>query len=382
MAELLFTTEAFQPQGLPTPNVPMLLDAKMRLVEPACAWLLHVALVRGRTRSKETWRTYGEALYDWWQTLEANGWAWDRVGSSEVVAYRNHMLERSSEHTGRPYSRATINIRLRVLALFYRWCVASGMLSEVPFSISDLNLSRSRPAGFLAHVDAKGGRQTVNELTVRQSRSLPRPLEPSTIRRVMERMDARDRLIVEWAVTTGVRRLEIAGLRVSMLRDSASADLPLMPIPLDVTKGGKVRQVYPPLPLIDRTRAYVREERAVAVRRARERDPSYRESGTLFLTEHGEAMTPRRIGAMFAQACRKAEVKATFHALRHTFAAAMLRFLQRQSTRAPELNPLVVLQAILGHADLATTSVYLRMLANDFSAVEATVNELYDGLRS
>ena len=117
MAELLFTTEAFQPQGLPTPNVPMLLDAKMRLVEPACAWLLHIALVRGRTRSEETWRTYGEALYDWWQTLEANGWAWDKVGSNELTAYRNHMLERTSEHTGRPYSRATVNIRLRVLSL-------------------------------------------------------------------------------------------------------------------------------------------------------------------------------------------------------------------------------------------------------------------------
>jgi hypothetical protein len=61
VAELLFTTEAFHPQGSPTPNVPMLLDAKMRLIEPACAWLLHVALVRGRTRSK-TWRTYGEVL--------------------------------------------------------------------------------------------------------------------------------------------------------------------------------------------------------------------------------------------------------------------------------------------------------------------------------
>jgi site-specific recombinase XerD len=136
------------------------------------------------------------------------------------------------------------------------------------------------------------------------------------------------------------------------------------------------------LPLIDRTRAYVREERSVAVRRARERDLSYREPAALFVTEQGEAMTPRRIGAMFAQACRKAAVKATFHALRHTFSAAMLRFLQRQSARSPELNPLVVLQAILGHADLATTSVYLRMLANDLSAVEATVNELYEGLGS
>jgi site-specific recombinase XerD len=382
VADLLFTTEAFQPQGSPTPNVPMLLDAEMRLVEPACAWLLHVALVRGRTRSKETWRTYGEALYDWWQTLEANGWAWDKVGWNELTAYRNHMLERTSDHTGRPYSRATINIRLRVLALFYRWCAASGLASELPFSISDLSLSRSRPASFLAHVDAKGGRQMANELTLRHTRSLPRPLEPPTIRRVMDGMDARDRLIVEWAVTTGVRRLEIAGLRVTMLPDTASAALPVVPIRIDVTKGGKVRQVYPPLPLIDRTRAYVREERSVAVRKARERDPSYRESDALFLTEHGEAMTPRRIGAMFAHACRKANVKATFHELRHTFAASMLRFLQRQSTRAPELNPLVVLQAILGHTDLATTSVYLKMLATDLSTFEQTVNKLYEGLGS
>jgi site-specific recombinase XerD len=381
MAELLFTTEAFQPQGLSTPHVPMLLDAGMRLIEPACLWLLHVALVRGRTRSKETWRTYGEALYDWWQTLEANGWVWDKVDSSELTAYRNRMLEGTSDHTGRPYSRATINIRLRVLAMFYRWCVTSGLVAEIPFSVSDLSLAR-RSTPFLAHIDAKGGRQATNELTVRHPRSLPRPLGPATIRRVMDNMEARDRLITEWAMTTGARRLEIAGLRVTMLPDAASMELPVVPIRLSVTKGGKVRQIYPPLPLIDRTRAYVREERAVAVRKARERDPSYRESDALFLTEGGEPMMPRAIGATFARACKKANLKATFHELRHTFAGAMLRFLQRQSTRLPELNPLLALQAILGHADLETTGIYLRMLANDLSAVEATMDELYKGLGS
>ena len=93
-------------------------------------------------------------------------------------------------------------------------------------------------------------------------------------------------------------------------------------------------------------------------------------------------MTPRRIGAMFARACKKANVKATFHKLRHTFAGVMLSVLQRQSTRAPDLNPLLALQAILGHADLETTGIYLRMLANDLSAVEMTVDELYKGLGS
>jgi len=63
VVDLVFTTDAFAPHGFPRPGVPMLLDQEMRLIEPACGWLLHVALVRGRTRSRETWRTYGEALF-------------------------------------------------------------------------------------------------------------------------------------------------------------------------------------------------------------------------------------------------------------------------------------------------------------------------------
>jgi len=86
MAELLFTTDAFRPLDRTVLGVPMLLDSSMRLIEPACAWLMHVALIRGRTRSPQTWRAYGEALYDWWQTLEANGWAWDRVSYNEAAA--------------------------------------------------------------------------------------------------------------------------------------------------------------------------------------------------------------------------------------------------------------------------------------------------------
>ena len=54
----------------------------------------------------------------------------------------------------------------------------------------------------------------------------------------------------------------------------------------------------------------------------------------------------------------------------------MLGVLQRQSIHAPELNPLLALQAILGHADLETTGVYLKVLANDLSAVETAVDEM------
>jgi hypothetical protein len=57
MAKLLFTTSAFQPVGRATPGVPMLLDREMRLVEPACTWLLHIAAAGEILRS--SWRRVG-----------------------------------------------------------------------------------------------------------------------------------------------------------------------------------------------------------------------------------------------------------------------------------------------------------------------------------
>ena len=378
MVDLLFTSHAFAPHGLPLPGVPMLLDREMRLIEPACAWLHYIALVRGRTRSRQTWRTYGEVLYDWWQTLEANSWAWDEVGTREIAAYRDHMLQHASGHTGRPYARSTVNGRLRILSLFYRWCVGGGLIDHAPFQSSELALGRWRPAGFLAHVDGSGGVQTVNDLTVRHRVALPRPLAPESIRRITADMHARDRLIVEWGVTTGVRRMEIAGIRLSILPKGGVQ--PMTAVRIDVTKGAKARHVYPPSPLLDRTWAYMREERASVVRRAKARDPSYAEPDRLFLTGKGAALTPRRIGAMFADAAERAGVTAHFHALRHTFASVMLRFLQRQAAQGADLNPLLTLQTLLGHADLATTSIYLRVVATDLSVIETSVDELYEAL--
>jgi len=383
VAELMFTTNAFRPMGRSMPSVPMLLDGSMRLVEPACAWLMHVALVRGRTRSPQTWRAYGEALYDWWQTLEANGWAWDRVSYHEVAAYRDRMLSGPSDHTGRPYARATINGRLRTVAQFYRWCADHGLTGSVPFTAQDVSVARSRPAPFLAHADASGGMQSVNELVLREVQTLPRPLAPDAIRRVVGPLGARDRLIVEWAALTGMRRMEVAGLGKATLPRINSVEFassPFVPVLLKVTKGGRPRQVYPPLPLVDRTQAYLREERAVAVRRAGRRSADYLEPAELFLTGRGEPMTPRRVGAMFAAAAHAAGVAASFHALRHTFAGVMLRQLQHQAERNPEMNPLLTLQAILGHADISTTAIYLRMLAVDLEAIEAAVDGLFDTL--
>jgi site-specific recombinase XerD len=180
-----------------------------------------------------------------------------------------------------------------------------------------------------------------------------------------------------------MRRMEVAGLRKTSLTQTTQLEFatsPVVPVRLDVTKGGRVRHVYPPLPLMDRTHAFLREERAVIVARARRRAIAYREPEALFLTSRGDPMTPRRIGAMFARASAAAGIETSFHGLRHTFAGVMLRSLQRQVERNPEMNPLLALQTILGHANLSTTTIYLRMVAIDLAAIEAAVDGLFGAL--
>lgn len=379
MAKLFFTTAAFRPLGCAVLRVPVLLDKNMCLVEPACAWFMHLALTRGRTRSRDTWRTYGEALYDWWQTLEASDWRWDEVTALHVATYRDRMLSEPSGHTKRPYSRSTINGRIRTLGAFYNWSVHAGLLDKAPFSTTDLQVRRPVHARALLHLDTSGGRVLANELTVRHSAGLPHPLSLADIRRLLNGLSVRDRLIVEWSLMTGVRRMEAAALAIKALPSRADLDA-LCAIRLLNTKGSKPRIVYAPLPLVDRTRAYIREERAVLVSRRLHREPTFTEPTTIFLLVSGEAMTPRNVGEMFALAARRAGLAASFHALRHTFATTMLRLLQRQAAAGSDINPLLTLQALLGHADISTTEVYLRVLATDLTAVEQVVDDLYAAL--
>jgi site-specific recombinase XerD len=185
-------------------------------------------------------------------------------------------------------------------------------------------------------------------------------------------MGQRDRLIAEWALTTGMRRMEIANFQLSELpAQSLSSEATLVAVELSTTKGGKARQVYPPLPLIDRTWSYVREERAVATERAARRGQA---SGNgVFLTSRATAMSPRRVGSVFYEAARKVGDPVTFHRLRHLFAATMLNILQREAVGRSDIKPLLALQTLLGHESIETTMIYLDVIAADIAHIDVGV---------
>jgi site-specific recombinase XerD len=66
-------------------------------------------------------------------------------------------------------------------------------------------------------------------------------------------------------------------------------------------------------------------------------------------------MTRKLLTAQLAEAFAAAGLQGTLHWLRHTFAMAMLARLQIQARTNPDLNPLKVVQVLLGHASITTS---------------------------
>ena len=378
---LLYTTSDFKPEGFPSPGVPLLLDEGMKLVESACQWFFHIALVRGRTRSPLTWRSYAEALYDWFQTCSVNGWQWDRVTDSQLSAYRNHMLVPSS-YTGRPYAIRTINGRLRRISMFYRWCLRKKLISQLPFDFEDVRTSRRASRSTLSHLDTQHGATAANVLTLPEYEHLPRALQPDELREIYRHLGVRDKLIVHWSVTTGTRQKEVLGLTNHQVPASKRlSNGALMVINITVTKGNKPRNIYPSLRLLDRTNDYISEERAAIIKR-QHKTAGYVAPAALWLSREGRPLSKSAINKSFRAACAKAGIDASFHDLRHTYAINTLAALQVQVRNNPEidLNPLKALQILLGHANLSTTQIYLQALKLNMESIEDIVQALYEDL--
>lgn len=342
--------------GIPE-GFPILLDADMAIIEPVFSWLLEYAVLRGRSRAGDTVRTYGEHLYDWFDSLEQSGLDWRKADEAVIAAYRNRMLEAPSPHTGRPYARSTINGRVSTVCRFYEWAGTRGFVVASP-------IRRVEQVTFgIGEEQAGLRRSAVNRLTVRTSERLPRPLRRDELARLFEELDPTARLAAEWALTAGLRRKELCGLSVDLIPDSFTIDpkeQPLVGVPLTITKGGKGRTVYPPLRLIDRTNWYIGEVRGGIVRRARGRRRNYRVPDNLLLNARGVPLSRARLTAKLARAFAAADIDGTLHWLRHTFAMSMLVRLQIQARSNPDLNPLKVLQVLMGHASITTTAIYLR----------------------
>jgi len=368
--------------GIPA-GFPILLDAQMSIVEPAFSYLLELSIIPGRSHSTETLRTYSEHLHDWFDSLEQSGLDWRLADEGTIAAYRNRMLSDPSQHTGRPYARSTVNDRVWTVCRFYEWARRRGLIESLPFDYVDVSLRSARRQGMLAHLDRRAPVVMANILTVSEAERLPRPLRVDQLQCLFQHLDPPYDLIAEWALATGMRRKELCGLQLHQVPEVAHLSIeqdPLVGVPLTITKGDRPRSVYPPLRLIDRTHWYVGEDRVALVKRLRKVRPNYHAPKALFLNSRGEPVTRARLSAAFGTAFRTAGLAGSGHWLRHTFAMTMLVRLQKQAATTPDLNPLKIVQVLLGHASIQSTAIYLRCVELHADTLVESLAYLYGEL--
>ncbi len=359
---------------------PVLLSDSMAIIEPPFRFLLELATIPGRSHSAETVRTYAEHLHDWFDALEQTGLDWQRIDESGIAGYRNRMLQQPSRHTGRPYSRSTINDRVRTVCRFYEWAHQQRLIQAKPFHFVDVRVWGRARETMLMHTQARPSIVSANALTVAQYERLPRPLRVDQLRLLFAELAMPYRLMAEWALAIGLRRKELCGLRVTQVPQTAHLDAdqhPLIGVPLTITKGDQPRTVYPPIRLVDRTHHYIGEVRTPLTRAQRRRRPDYRPPAALFLNRRGGAVTHARLTAVFEAAFRAAGLTGTGHWLRHTFAMTMLVRLQRQAQHSPDLNPLKTVQMLLGHRSIQSTAIYLRCVELHEAELARSLDYLY-----
>jgi integrase/recombinase XerD len=257
--------------------------------------------------------------------LEGRGVALAAARTEDVLAYQSHLYAQRKP-SGKPYSSGNLKNRIKALKGFFRFLYRRGYLLHDP----------------AASVDYP-----------RSERRLPRViLTRDEARKVIEAPDTktatglRDRAILETFYATGIRCAELSNLTPD--------DVDTEERVLRVVRGKGRRDRYVPL-----TRAaaeaidlYLAKARPKLVRR---------EKRFLFLQNRGGRMDSGTLNRLVHQWAQAAGVKkhVTCHTFRHSVATHLLK--GRADIRH--------IQALLGHASLATTQRYTHVEIQDLKDV-------------
>ena len=191
----------------------------------------------------------------------------------------------------------------------------------------------------------------------RPPRRLPRTLSVEDAAALVESPDLsapeglRDRAMLELLYASGLRASECLALRLEDLNIAAG-------YVTATGKGNRQRLVPVGAQALKWVERYTLTSRPAFVKRG---DP-----GALFVNRYGRPLSRQALWMMIKRAGRRAGVRSTVspHTLRHSFASHLLE-------RGADLRSV---QAMLGHADIATTQIYTHLPS---SAVRAMYRKFH-----
>ena len=257
-------------------------------------------------------------LYAAW-LAEQGEHALQESAESDLLGYA------SARHQG---SRATsANRRLSVFKRFFRWALREGLVQDDP---------------------------TLRLLTARQPLRVPQSLSEAQVQALLGAPDAttalglRDRTMLEVLYASGLRVSELVGLKTVHVGLNEG-------VLRVVGKGLRERLVPFGDEAHDWLRRYLAESRRAILQA--------RTSEALFVTVRGSAMSRQMFWQLIKRYALRAEIHTPLspHTLRHAFATHLLN-------HGADLR---VVQMLLGHADIGTTTIYTHVARERLKALHA-----------
>lgn len=329
-------------------------------------YLAHCA-VHSRSVTGDTVRSYAEALLVWLAFLERARADLRSVTEDTLAAFRNQLVNRPNERTGRTYASATANHRITVVCAFHLWAQKHGVIES---SLGTFLEARSIELTGRSRRCVQRGVTLPRPLTPIVLRRLPRALSYDEIRLLFQVALPPYHLIFKWALLTGLRRFEICKLTIGELptlqqlfysRDG------FVQINLR-RKGSKELTVHVPVKLIEETRWYLLTDRALT---------DVDDTAPVFLGRRGDVVSRNSVSRAFRKCADTIGTDATFHHLRHTFAVHVLKNLDSAEAEGHVSNSLKTLQVLMGHASVESTETYLRAMEASSDAVMNALDYLY-----
>jgi len=301
----------------------------------------------GNINSKQTRRAYTQAWRDFMTIMNLVHPL--EITHSHVIAYKEYLTTQLSPRTNKPYSQATINLRLSAISSFFTHARKVGLVEDNP--AEDVKRKAVNPYGKSTHLDVQKG----------EHRRFLQQIDTATLQ------GKRDYAIMLIFLTTGVRVSVVAN---SYIRDIEQRGSEWVLAYTQKGGEGDAARITAIMPIIlgyleMRGVSLDNRNRPLFVATARGRRVM---EHTGHETDIEQPLTDVSINNLVRKYARKAGLDGiTAHSLRHT--AAM---------HAAQKGTIVEVSKLLRHKSIRVTTIYLEHL--DIDGADRLTNELAEDL--
>lgn len=370
----VYATASYDGRRLDLPvGVPLFFRGDWNCLVPPTAFCVHIA--KSHSRSIASAKTYGSALKRWLSYCDDEGADADDPSFDDVLGWRDDLIETVGAK-GEQFNPRTINSYVAMVLSYYRWTRSRQLVSGDPFVVRSLEGNETQ------HRRPSRDWRLKSRTMVR-----PRSVPKSAIDAILPHLPEPYRTCAIVAGATGMRAGEVAcELHVASIPAVVNAATPAFVDVVIRGKGGVIGRVKLPKKVAAVLKRYADFTRFEIVQARRRIDPTYKEPRQLLLTDAGDAFTGRAVSKAWKSAkdsAGYADSPYFFHSLRHTYAYAMLAHLAATNEALyvagrPSRNVLTTLAALMRHAHIETTMIYLDAVSVDAALIASSIADLFD----